>query len=51
MTLSAPKTNRSGFALLTLTDFISARFFEIDNGFAPSAKESLLFHPHLHLKL
>ena len=41
---------RSGFLLLTLIDLISARFLEIDNGLAPSAKEIFLFHPHQHLK-
>ena len=41
ITLSAPRTKRFGFLLLTLIDLISARFFEIDKGFAPSAKSEV----------
>ena len=43
ITLSAPRTRRSGFLLLTLLDFISARFLEIKRGLTPSAnKDSLI---------
>ena len=37
ITLSAPKTSSLGNCLLTLIDFSSARFLEINWGSAPSA--------------
>ena len=40
ITLSAPKTNLSGFLLLTFIDLISAKFLEIFNGSAPAANRN-----------
>jgi hypothetical protein len=39
ITLSAPRTYLSGFLLLTFKDFISARFFDMESGSAPSASK------------